>query len=116
MNQRPFGMNPANCVSATHLSKRRFESILELAKKLETDPDKAGRIEAFECRPCYYNQRIGGATITNRACGCCGEDQRYSSTSTDALCKFCAIEHELCKHCGGDIHMRTLRKKPWPSK
>jgi len=44
---------------------------------------------------------------------CCGKDQLYGNTRTDALCLECAQETMLCKHCGGDRELRTERRD-WP--
>jgi hypothetical protein len=113
MQVKRFNLTPVNCVTATLFSKSQVDSILELATKLANDPEKNQRLENCECKACYYMSRIGCAAMTSRPCGSCGEDRMYGSTNTNALCKPCAVKHNLCKHCGGDLHMR-VRRKEWP--
>jgi len=108
-------MTRSNLESWTYRSKQRMDGIIELARKLETDPECEQRIQKGLCRMCYYGSgtRLSGAAVTQRACICCGEVQTYGSTDTDALCLPCAQETELCKHCGGDRELRVKRRK-WP--
>ncbi|MDA8114217.1 MAG: hypothetical protein M0Z43_05775 [Acidithiobacillus sp.] len=67
------------------------------------------------CRMCHYGNRfsLAGAAMTKEPCMCCGKDQLYGNTRTDALCLECAQETMLCKHCGGDRELRTERRD-WP--
>lgn len=106
-------MNRGNMISATEYAKSRVESIISRAKIIERDELKQERINAQECKSCFYQDRIGGAAITDRECMCCGKIQQYGSTATNALCKPCATKHSLCKHCGGDVELRVRRRK-WP--
>lgn len=93
---------------AIHYSKERIESSL----RFMADKEKKERVAKGECAFCFYmrNERIGGAAMTSRPCGVCGKDQMYGSTNTDEICLDCSKEHQLCKYCGGDIHMRARRK------
>jgi hypothetical protein len=101
--------------SATHRAANVADDFIQRATRLQDDPEREKRISACLCRVCYYvSGRIGGAAMTTQPCAGCGEDQHYSSTATDNLCVSCAREHNLCKRCGGDREMRTLRRK-WPS-
>lgn len=113
MRQKAKVMNVGNMVFASEQAKVRVKSILDLANKYNKDPEKEKRLEVMECVPCFYGSRIGGAAMTSRECMSCGKDYLYSSTDTDVLCLKCAKKHDLCKHCGGDIKMRT-RRKDWP--
>ena len=100
--------------NATHQAKSQSESLIERATRLQADAKRTERLEAGLCRWCFYAAgRIGGAAMTTQPCAACKEDQLYSSTCTDVLCLPCAKEHDLCKRCGGDREMRTLRRK-WP--
>ncbi len=100
--------------SATHMATRQVEDSIKHAIRVQDDPEREKRIAANQCRCCYYlSGRIGGAAMTSQPCSSCAVDQMFSSTNTDALCDACAKEHSLCKHCGGDREMRTLRRK-WP--
>ena len=112
MNQAPMQMTPANMLNASYHAKSYVQHICDHAVDLQTDPRKAERLKAQECIACFYRGRIGGATMTERPCGVCDKVQGYGSTATDALCLECAKQHDLCKHCGGDINMRVRRK--WP--
>jgi ribosomal protein S27E len=115
MNQKPMAMNIANMVRATETAKSKIASVVELAEKMIKDPQKAGRLAAQECKACHYSSRIGGCAMTTRPCMSCGEDQMYGSTNTDVLCLSCAKKHKLCKHCGGDLDIRT-RRREWPKR
>ena len=83
------------------------------AKALGYDARKNERLKRHECKACFYASRIGGAAMTTRPCMSCGSEEMYGSTATDVLCMDCATKHGLCKHCGGDLEMRT-RRKDWP--
>ncbi|MBC8738568.1 hypothetical protein F6X40_17560 [Paraburkholderia sp. UCT31] len=101
-------------ISATERSRMYVDSILALAREIETDARKSLRLEKQECKSCFYRQRVGGASMTSQPCACCGKLMQFGSTATDALCPECAKEHSLCKHCGGDLEMRP-RRRNWPT-
>ena len=113
MERKRRKMSVATLISSTSLSKRRVEAALKLAEQFREDPQKAERLTACLCIPCFYSSSWGGAAITQEPCMCCGAVQMYGSTNTDALCMDCAQEAHLCKHCGGDVELRTGRKN-WP--
>jgi hypothetical protein len=96
---------------ATFLAKEHVEDLVRRAEMLNMDAGKEDRLKKCLCLSCYYvfTSRIGGAAITTRACGVCGNLETYSSTNTDALCIACAKVEELCKHCGGDMKLRVRR-------
>jgi len=113
MRQRRASLNRATITAASVQAKRRVNHHLELAEKISSDSEKQSRLAACLCPSCHYFSSIGGAAITNRECAGCGTDEIYGSTATDALCMTCAMEHSLCKRCGGDLRMRSQRKD-WP--
>lgn len=114
MRQQPLAWNRANLMRATCRSREYFEDFIKKAERAELDTDRVARVDAQECRWCFYfTGRIGCAAITERPCGCCGTAQSYGNTCTDALCVACAKAHQLCKHCAGDIDMRD-RRRNWP--
>ena len=114
MEQRPKVMSVGGMIGATELAKRRVQGWLDLAAEVQGDAKKPERQARLECKACFYGGRLGGAAITSRACMSCGSKEFYSSTATDVLCKLCAANTGLCKHCGGDREMR-VRRKGWPS-
>lgn len=98
---------------ATNRSKDRCEDYPAKALAMLTDSERKKRTtEAQECKCCYYlnTGRIGGAAITHKPCDLCGKEMAFGSTCTDRICKECSRENELCTFCGGDIHMRVLRR------
>jgi len=111
MHQKPKKIDAATISSATFMSIKRGNEAIEKADRYRDDVDKESRIHDSICRSCYYfmSVRIGGAAMTTRPCGKCGEDHVYSSTATDVLCIDCADHLELCKQCGGDLHQRKDR-------
>jgi hypothetical protein len=86
------------------MAKQRIKSTIALAEKITKDDEKKERKAEQLCKACHYFSRIAGQAFTDQACGCCGEMQTYSSTSTDVLCMPCAQKHDACKHCGGDLN------------
>lgn len=114
MKQRPMVMSIATMVGATERSKATRQRIIDHARSLEDDPDRAERRKVSQCVNCYYGSRIGGQAFTNRDCMSCGAEQTYSSTATDVLCMPCAHKHQLCKRCGGDVELRA-RRRDWPT-
>ena len=104
-------MSKGNMLIATERAKGRVDELLRHADEVRDDSRKRDRQDRHECRACFYGGRIGGAAMTRRDCMCCGESQLYGSTATDVLCLECAKIHKLCKHCGGDLEMRTRRRE-----
>lgn len=90
----------------TYMQKSRLESY----KKHIDDPDKKKRIEEQECVICFYGSKIGGQAITETNCSICETAMHFGSTNTDMLCKACAKDHTLCKHCGADINYKQRNK------
>lgn len=93
----------------TGYSKDGFAWALERAVLRIKDLNKDSRIKEQECRYCFYQDRIGGAAMTNNNCENCEKEMMFGSTSTDCTCLACAQSLGLCKHCGGDIDMKTKR-------
>lgn len=113
MKQAPLVMNPANMERASTTAQIYVHDILARAEKIKEDAQKDIRVSEQECKACFYvRSKVGGSAMTSRACMCCGSDVLYGSTCTDVLCKDCAKENKLCKHCGGDINMKV--RKTWP--
>ena len=101
-------------VSVTHSTDSAIqygESIVHRALEFMRDDRRKERLAEAECKTCFYVNyaRIGGSAMTSRPCGICEVPQMYGSTATDKLCLKCAIEHQLCKQCGGDVLMRPRR-------
>lgn len=99
---------------ATRRASSIVESTLRRAKRMKDDTDRERRQAQHHCVACFYEEGIAGAAMTYRPCMCCGSNELYGSTNTDALCLACAKEHLLCRHCGGDIGM-NMKRKTWPS-
>jgi hypothetical protein len=95
---------------ATYFANRRIRDTLKRAQQIKQDSDREARIARQLCKACHYFPAIAGQAFTDQPCACCDAMQTYSSTHTDALCMECAKAHELCKHCSGDIDMRSDRQ------
>jgi len=114
MEKNALNMTESNMRFWTERSKSHVQDVIDRAKRITEDTDKQNRLKEQNCKCCYYGSRIGGQAITTQPCMCCDTPVMYGSTATDALCMPCAKENDLCKRCGGDIEMRTRRKK-WPT-
>ncbi len=104
-------MNKGNMIGATERAKAHAGEWIRHAEEVTNDARKQERLSSHECKACFYSSRIGGAAMTSRPCMSCGSVEMYGSTNTDVLCRSCATQHELCKHCGGDLEIRTRRKE-----
>lgn len=114
MNHRAEQMTNANLLAATKRAQRQVQSWLQQAQDVQNDVRKDERLARHFCAACFYRQWfMAGAAMTHQPCMCCGENQLYGSTRTDALCLPCATTASLCKHCGGDLAMNTHRQD-WP--
>jgi hypothetical protein len=113
MKRDPRPITPKSVASATLISSSRVKSAMKLAEKLRDDPDRERRLASHRCLACFYFTGLAGQAFTQRDCGACGCSQTYPSTSTDALCMPCAQDRFLCKHCGGDLELRTDRQSGW---
>lgn len=97
---------------ATYSAKSRIFKTIELANKYKIDPRKKERHDSQLCPVCFYNKsRIGGAAMTQIQCAECEEELSFSNTNVDVMCKNCAKQYNLCKHCGGDIDAKKRRKQ-----
>jgi hypothetical protein len=93
----------------------------ETLDRIKSDADKRRRHENQECQLCFYRTGVMAcAAMTQAQCGLCDEIVRSGNSNIDALCKGCAKEYGLCKHCGADIDLKNHRNrvipKPTPTK
>jgi hypothetical protein len=97
---------------ATTMRAKHLREIIENARNAEQDSDRVARLAKGLCKYCHYihTTRIGGAAMTTVTCGVCQAEMTFGSTSTDALCLECARKHKLCKRCGADSELRTMRR------
>lgn len=100
-----------DCLFATDMSLSMANGAIRRARLLEEDPRKDERLEIPLCKTCMYMPRLGGAAITKSNCAICGEEIVNASTNTNLVCQTCAKLHDLCAHCGGDVHGRLGRRK-----
>ena len=111
MTRNAVNIDQVSMMRATDFAKGYCDDTVAKAMQVLTDPDKKERISKLECLACWYLMgKIGGAAMTEQACGACGKTQLYGSACTDVVCRDCAKEKELCKHCGADLHLRPRRK------
>lgn len=100
------------CLFENSLRISNFKSLERKVMRYNLDQDREKRLEKQECKYCYIiDPRIGGQAMTHSQCAICGGTIINSSTCVDKICKACAAEHSLCKHCGGDLEMRQNRRK-----
>jgi hypothetical protein len=114
MKREAMTMSAKNMLRATEHAREYVRELGRLLRDIEGDRRRNERVLRHECRACFYPPRIGGGAMTECDCMCCGQTQVYCSTAADQLCMRCAVQHSLCKRCGGDLDMR-LRRKDWPS-
>jgi hypothetical protein len=118
MERKPRPFDRVEHIRSTVNSKMYFTKLIEKAARADRDAQKGERIAAQNCKACWYVLRggmVAGAAMTTQPCACCLLPQTYGSTNTDALCMPCAHQNSMCKHCGGDLDMRTQRRI-WPER
>jgi hypothetical protein len=95
----------------TMMAARMGEESVERANAFEADADQGLRVQAMECRTCFYikSSRVGGAAMTTWECGVCAKPDIHGSTATPVVCDACAKEYDLCRNCGGDLNMDMSR-------
>lgn len=113
MNRKAPDMNSANMLAWTERARSRVHAWIKLSNDVTLDIRRLERLDRSSCKACFYGVRVGGRSMTDQPCMCCGKDELYSSTDTDVLCIQCAEKHSLCKHCGGDLEMCNKRRD-WP--
>lgn len=113
MHQEAKEMTVEAVLDATRMSASGLSDRIALAEVARDDMRRADRKQDCLCRWCFYycQPRIGGCAMTIRPCGICGIEELYSSTATDVVCRACAIEHKICRQCGGDVELRHSRRK-----
>ena len=90
--------------------KERIRHTLARAKIYIEDPKRKERLAAAQCIICYGESRIAGAACSERPCGLCGVQLGSGSTDVNVLCRQCALDNQLCEHCGADIDLKDRRK------
>lgn len=96
----------------TSMSKRMAEEAIEHVRAFETDPNPNARRVAGLCRTCMYLRGgMAGQAFTAWACGICATEGMHPNTNTPRVCKECATAHQLCVQCGGDVALRSNRRK-----
>jgi hypothetical protein len=89
----------------------RNAAVLASYREALDDARRPERLQAAQCRLCFYARgRVGGASTTSALCGLCDAETRFVSTCVDALCLGCALARKLCRHCGSDVDDRQRRK------
>lgn len=114
MDRKQQAFDKHTMVTRTHVARSQVEAAVQRARDLDEDSDKTRRLARQFCKACHYFPRLAAQASAVQPCACCSAPQQYSSSATDALCPPCAKTHSLCKHCGGDLEMRTGRRN-WPA-
>lgn len=104
----------ASVENANYLHKDRIEHYEQMLLNYRKDPQKADRLSKQECVVCFYGSRIGGAAITFRDRAFCGDRCTSGNTNVDVMCRSCAKQAGLCKHCGADMDYKNRRTRNWP--
>jgi hypothetical protein len=101
---------------STDYAVRLGREALKASQDFVSDTRRAKRLEACECRACFYLRpsRVGGSAMTFWNCGLCAEEGLHGSTAVPKVCRPCGLAHSICTHCGGDMEMRTKRRV-WPT-
>ena len=112
MKARKKSINQYSITWDTERAKEQVKRYVEIADKLQKDPDKKQRKLSCECKRCFYvrTERIGGAAMTEWHCGICDKKSISGSTNCPTLCMECSQKHSLCAECGSDIELRVRRK------
>lgn len=97
---------------ATHFSRKHLQAWIARAERAFADLDRKERVEACECRWCFYGvgARLAGQAFTHRDCESCGTNVTYSTTASNPLCIECARKLGLCVVCCADIDLVDRRK------
>jgi hypothetical protein len=108
-------LSPQSQQFYTSIARQHVAEVRQNVTDLDADARRAVRLATGECPCCFYlrSGRVGGAAMTTWFCGVCGKQDMHGSTATPKLCRECSTTHELCRECGGDLAMRSRRKKPW---
>ena len=96
---------------ATAYARTTIDAICLRADKFVFDPDCKIREFASECLACFVPYGAGRQGVGRvQQCGLCDATTEGGSDS-DKLCLSCARANDLCKHCGGDINLKTTRRQ-----
>ena len=99
----------------------RVQDVLARAAILAADHERTKRLEARQCRCCYYVRKltaIVGHGFTKWKCTLCPAEGQHHNTGTPRVCDECSDGFQLCVMCGGDIEMRRKSKfeRKWRKK
>lgn len=72
---------------------------------MKHDRLKKRRLEARECRACFYTRRISGQAISGYKCKYCEVCGEHGNTSVPKLCQRCSEAHNRCRRCEADIEV-----------
>jgi hypothetical protein len=99
-------MNKIDCYkhadSRTYLNTSHINEMNGKLTKYHTDLKWQDRINKHLCKHCFYinNDRLAGQAFTQSNCQLCNKEMLFPTTNTDYYCDECAIELNICKHCG----------------
>jgi predicted RNA-binding Zn-ribbon protein involved in translation (DUF1610 family) len=98
--------------TATHYSRQHLEEWIANAERAWVDEDREARLEAQQCRWCFYatGGRIVMPAFHQRGCESCKEILTYTSSDTNPLCKPCGKKLNLCVKCRADVSLADRRK------
>lgn len=106
--KRPFTVDTLN--NATFAAAEAFEHW----KQAVADSKREKRLQAQECRFCFYRRHLWGNDTADCACESCDKAMQADSFWKPRLCIACARQFHACKQCGADLHLkerRTLKRK-----
>jgi len=115
MQRRRAKVDRYNVEHRNFMHKDRINWMRSYVQKIDADTEKKVRLDDALCPVCHYEKsRIGGAACTSAQCAFCQTVLHCGNTNIDVMCKDCAKQAGLCRHCGADLNLKNRRKLVLP--
>lgn len=101
-----FKNDAASINNYTDRAKNRIRHLEERIAKTYKDPNREQRLIKYECRVCFYTERICGQGFTKYTCAGCNIELSHPNTCVPRLCLSCAQVEEVCRNCGADLELK----------
>ena len=99
----------------TRTHREKMLTAIERSGNCHKDIHGSERLQQGLCRCCFYLFPQADESIEiETECSACKEKFLSKGSETDALCKTCADNFSLCRHCASDRELRVHRKS-WPN-
>lgn len=88
----------------TRYAKMHYETLKEGIEAYETDSQSVARMQARECKTCYYLKNAAAMqAFTSYTCKNCEKEEMYQNSHVPSYCMDCSNAYSCCVRCGAGL-------------